>query len=52
MIKRRCVGKIAGGDLFGKKSHAYIMPEDRSLDINKPADFELAQFLTKRKKQA
>jgi len=58
MYKRNCAiylthtRHIARGDLFGKKSHAYIMPEDRSLDINKPADFELAQFLTKRKKQA
>ena len=56
MYKRNCAvylthtRHILRGDLFGKKSHAYIMPEERSLDINKPADFDLAQFLTKRKK--
>ncbi|MBI3074826.1 MAG: acylneuraminate cytidylyltransferase family protein, partial [Parcubacteria group bacterium] len=50
MYKRNCAvyltktSLIAKGDLFGKKSHAHIMPEERSLDINKPADFELAQF--------
>ncbi len=57
MYKRNCAiylthtRHILCGDLFGKKSHAYIMPEERSLDINGPADFLLAQFLTKRKKR-
>lgn len=32
------------GDLFGKDSRAYIMPRERSLDINDPVDFELAEF--------
>src|SRR3989338_1535211 len=50
MYKRNCaiylthVRHIIRGDLFGKKSFSYIMPEELSLDINKPADFELAQF--------
>lgn len=54
MYKRNCAvyltstRSILRGDLFGKKSHAYIMPEERSLDINKPADFELAQFLARK----
>ncbi|MFC1612670.1 cytidylyltransferase domain-containing protein [Patescibacteria group bacterium] len=36
---------ILGGDLFGKDSRAYIMPEERSIDINEPSDFDLAEFL-------
>ena len=39
---------IKQGDLFGTRSFAYIMPEDRSLDINKPFDLELAEFLIRR----
>ena len=35
-------------DLFGKVSCAYVMPEERSVDINAPVDFELAEFLLKR----
>ncbi len=36
------------GDLFGEKSFAYIMPPERSLDINEPFDFELAEiFISK-----
>lgn len=56
MYKRNCavyltkIECIMQEDFFGKKSLAYLMPEERSLDINKPADFDLAQFLTKRKK--
>lgn len=54
MYKRNCAvyltktSLIAKGDLFGKKSDAYIMPEECSLDVNKPADFELARFLVKK----
>jgi CMP-N-acetylneuraminic acid synthetase len=35
---------IMSGDLFGRDSRAYIMPEERSVDINKPVDFEMAEF--------
>ena len=36
---------IMQGDLFGEKSVAYIMPEERSVDINTPYDFSLTEFL-------
>ena len=29
-------------DLFGKVSRAYLMPNERSIDINEPIDFEIA----------
>ena len=54
MYKRNCavyltrMNYIMLGDFFGKKSLAYIMPEERSLDINAPHDFLLAEFLAKR----
>lgn len=35
---------LMNGDLFGAVSRPYIMPEERSVDINKPADFEIAEF--------
>lgn len=35
---------ILQGDLFGKISRSYIMPKERSLDINNPIDFEMAEF--------
>ncbi len=35
---------IMKGDLFGKISRPYLVPEERSLDINGPIDFELAEF--------
>ncbi|MCK4554420.1 acylneuraminate cytidylyltransferase family protein [Candidatus Parcubacteria bacterium] len=38
---------IMQGDLFGRISRPYIMPEERSVDINKPIDFELAEFWLK-----
>ena len=50
VYKRNCAiyltktASIMNGDLFGADSRAYIMPEERSADINKPADFELAEF--------
>lgn len=40
---------IMRGDMFGVDSRAYIMPEERSVDINEPFDFELAEFLIKKK---
>ena len=39
---------ILEGDQFGKKSMAYIMPRERSIDINEPADLELAEFWMKK----
>ncbi|MCI0566097.1 acylneuraminate cytidylyltransferase family protein [bacterium] len=41
---------IMTGDLFGKISRAYIMPAERSLDINRPIDFEFAEFWLKKLK--
>ena len=41
---------IMKGDLFGKDSRAYIMPEERSVDINKPVDFEMAEFWIKKQR--
>ncbi|MAZ41021.1 acylneuraminate cytidylyltransferase [bacterium] len=42
---------ILKGDLFGNNSQAYIMPEERSVDINQPVDFELAEFWLKKNKE-
>ena len=53
MYKRNCAIYltktiyIEQGDLFGMVSRAYIMPEERSVDINTLVDFELAEFLMK-----
>lgn len=35
---------IEQGDQFGDTSYAYVMPEERSIDINTPVDFALAEF--------
>ncbi|MBI2047952.1 MAG: acylneuraminate cytidylyltransferase family protein [Parcubacteria group bacterium] len=48
LTKTKCIQK---GDLFGKISRAYIMPEERSADINNLVDFGLAEFFINRKKQ-
>jgi len=54
MYKRNCAiyltktSLIMEGDLFGKKSVAYLMSEERSIDINSPLDFELAEFWIKK----
>lgn len=40
---------IMKGDLFGQVSRPYVMPRERSVDINEPVDFELAEFLMQRK---
>jgi len=39
---------IEKGDLFGNDSRAYIMPRERSIDINEPVDFELAEFFLRK----
>lgn len=41
---------ILRGDLFGKVSVAYVMPPERSVDINGPVDFEIAEFWLKKMK--
>ncbi len=57
VYKRNCaiyltkIEKIKAGDLFGADSRALVMPEDRSVDINAPFDFELAEFFISRKAQ-
>ena len=48
--KRNCavyltrVSVLRQNDLFGTDSRAYVMPDERSLDINTSFDFALAQF--------
>jgi len=50
VYKRNCaiyltkIELIMKGDLFGEVSRPVIMPEERSVDINEPIDFELAEF--------
>lgn len=39
---------VMKGDLFGKVSRPYIMPAERSVDINKASDFEIAEFWIKK----
>jgi CMP-N-acetylneuraminic acid synthetase len=36
------------GEMFGKVSYAYVMPMERSVDINEQADIELAEFFLKK----
>jgi len=53
VYKRNCavyltkVSFLMKGDLFGEDSRAYIMPEERSVDINTKLDFSFAEFLVK-----
>lgn len=55
IYKRNCavyltrVDLIMEGDMFGKDSRAYVMPEERSVDINTPFDFELAEFMMRKR---
>jgi len=39
---------ILQGDQFGRKAMAYVMPQERSIDINEPVDLELAAFWMKK----
>ena len=49
--KRNCAiyltktGHIMNGDLFGPVSRPYVMPAERSIDINEPHDLAYAEFL-------
>jgi len=49
-FKRNCAiyltktSLVEAGDQFGQKSLAYLMPEERSIDINEPEDLKLAEF--------
>jgi len=45
-ITRRDV--LLAGSVYGGETLAYVMPEERSLDINSPLDFEFAEFLAAR----
>lgn len=50
VFKRNCAiyltrtSLILQGDQFGTKQCAHVMPEERSIDINEPVDFDLAAF--------
>lgn len=46
LTRTQCIKK---GDLFGKKSLAYIMPPEKSIDINEPFDFEVAGLIMSKK---
>mgnify|MGYP002623923734 CR=1 FL=1 len=37
-------------DTIGKDCRGYVMPSERSVDINEPVDFEFAEFLFKKQK--
>lgn len=39
---------VMEGDLFGAVSRPYVMPEERSVDINAPVDFAFAEFFLTR----
>jgi CMP-N,N'-diacetyllegionaminic acid synthase len=40
---------VAGGDLFGRDCRGFVMPHERSLDVNEPLDLEFARFLLERR---
>ena len=42
---------IEQGMIIGEDCRGYIMPEERSIDINSPMDFEFAEFLYKKYRQ-
>jgi CMP-N-acetylneuraminic acid synthetase len=41
------VGFLRDGDLFGRDSRAWVMPPERSVDIDTPLDFALAELMMK-----
>ncbi|MFA6429360.1 MAG: acylneuraminate cytidylyltransferase family protein [Patescibacteria group bacterium] len=43
---------LLANDLFGKDSRAYVMPEERSIDINTPQDLQFADFVLRRQQEA
>ena len=43
------INTIRHGKIIGDKCLGYLMPRERSLDINDPIDFDFAEFLMKRK---
>lgn len=54
VFKRNCAiyltrtATFSRGDLFGADSRAYVMPSERSVDINTPFDFLVAETLAAR----
>jgi CMP-N-acetylneuraminic acid synthetase len=54
VYKRNCaiyltrVALLQAGDLFGVDSRAFVMPAERSLDINTPMDFAFAEWMAER----
>lgn len=49
VTKRVC---IEDDDLFGKVSRPYVMPRERSVDINEPMDLAYAEFLIAHPKES
>ena len=43
------IGVIKDGEIIGKLCNGYLMPMDRSVDINEQIDFDFAEFLYKKK---
>jgi CMP-N,N'-diacetyllegionaminic acid synthase len=41
---------LLAGSLFGSKTLGFVMPPERSVDINEPLDFEFAEFLANKAK--
>lgn len=39
---------LQGGSFFGKDTRGYVMPHERSLDINDEFDWKIAEYLTGR----
>lgn len=48
LTKTEC---IQNNDLFGKISRPYVMPAERSVDINHPFDFLMAETILKKNKE-
>lgn len=39
---------LSSDKLFGSKTSLYVMPEERSIDIDNPLDFEIVEYLLKK----